>query len=1598
MKYYRKAYFKKNKNKLGGVAMKKVSKIIQKVVASMIVFVMTMAQCAIVGFSAISYAVDMIATNNDNVQFKAYFETEEGEVTEIKKSIEEANLKLKIDVAVKNEGYLNNGQISMQNAGFKIKEEQAQNEYVEKIENGIIYLKQINAEEEANIEISIESNKDAEIRAESLHQESIVNLAGTYYYSKGSIQIDGKSKVKIDWTLPADVKAELATKLITNATYKVQEQNKKVVQFLISNRLTGNRYPIKTTQIQASIPEGAENIEVHKRTTNATNGDKEFTEANYSVESNKQIGETEQTGENKLIINVENTETNGSIGWGKNSPDIYVVTYEFPEAKNLGTEKITVNSRITAYDTAQTVLNSNTQEINLNEEKQEITSIDTKAKETEVYKGKIYTGEERDYIAYTRIYVDYAKAIDEIKIKEKASKFIINEQTQETEAQPTEKEANIQYKEIKLNKQEIEKILGTEWKINIKDQNNNQINLTSVRVNEIIQNNQAQSYEQEVIAKTEEQQIKVEENGIITIKLEAGAKALEITTSKPQNNGVITIQKIKAIQKTNYTREEIKELTGIKENSEVTVTKEDNKTEKQAKETSIKLLETETKATLSLSRNNFTTVSTNENIEITAKLNTNGENLNLYKNPEVDIVFPKEISKVQVTNATALYKNGLEIESNKIHQTEDGRKALYIKLKGEQTTYDANGGVELHLYVDIDTDNTITEDKTAQIEMKYKNENDGTEKTEKQNIEIQYMEKQETNNNQSINNNQQTNTTSNNQQANTANNDSIQRMINRVLRSTPLTANNTSGEENVNILLTGNSQQTEQGIQLTLVAQAGETTLQENDEVRAGEIITYTATITNNKTETAQNITVTATIPENTTLIEKNPNFGQVDESGEEGVMQPYFIEKQDRQICKTITVGAGKSQTFTYKVRVNKNVSEPQTMQANLSATYQSEEIQTANITNNIKKSSLIVTLEPVAGTEDDPVASGQYFLYRLLIENITEIEQKNIEVTVNKNDLLKLTRIRCTIGDNDTEIPLDQLQKFTISSLPAKQIADIEVSTEIQGITEELNKSEISVEAKDSAGNKYRSNKITREAESAKLNIQLQASAQDDNGYINPGDEVKYKITIKNEGNIEAGNMYIRDNISDYLEIKTVTLNGENCQYELQEEDNGDIEEKIIDDTGSRKFIYIEKNLEAGATATVEITAKVQSNLKTSKLLKIANKASAHEGMLIFLTEEQSYHIKANSSDKEDNTDDYNNNDDNNDNHNNNDNNNNNNNNNDQGKKGYSISGIVWVDSNQNGARDNEEELLEGITVYAIDPVNNTIAINTNGTDISSITNSNGQYTLTNIPKGEYIIGFEYDTQKYVVTVYQAESIGTDKNSDAVKASRIVNGQEKTLAVTDSINLQQNISNIDLGLKEATLFDLDIAKAVSKITVTNKEGTKTYEYNDTNLAKTEIKGKNLSGSTVVIEYKIKIINNGEIAGYAKSIVDYMPTALTFNSNLNNDWYKKGKNLYNDSLANILIEPGETKELKLILTKDMTNSNTGLTNNKAEIAKSYNELGLEDIDINSKNENQETSSADVIVMPSTGETMINISIVIIILISICGVTYFITKKLAERR
>ena len=112
------------------------------------------------------------------------------------------------------------------------------------------------------------------------------------------------------------------------------------------------------------------------------------------------------------------------------------------------------------------------------------------------------------------------------------------------------------------------------------------------------------------------------------------------------------------------------------------------------------------------------------------------------------------------------------------------------------------------------------------------------------------------------------------------------------------------------------------------------------------------------------------------------------------------------------------------------------------------------------------------------------------------------------------------------------------------------------------------------------------------------------------------------------------------------------------------------------------------------------------------------------------------------------------------------------------------------------------------------------------------------------------------------------------------------------------------------------------------------------------------------------------------------MSNGLTFSSELNPDWYISNGNLYTKKLANEPINPGETKEVKLILTKTMTTENTGVVNNRAEIYDAYNEYGIADVNSTPNNNvasENDMGSADVIIAVSTGGTILTYVILAII-------------------
>lgn len=316
----------------------------------------------------------------------------------------------------------------------------------------------------------------------------------------------------------------------------------------------------------------------------------------------------------------------------------------------------------------------------------------------------------------------------------------------------------------------------------------------------------------------------------------------------------------------------------------------------------------------------------------------------------------------------------------------------------------------------------------------------------------------------------------------------------------------------------------------------------------------------------------------------------------------------------------------------------------------------------------------------------------------------------------------------------------------------------------------------------------------------------------------------------------------------------------------------------------------------------------------------------------------------------------------------------------KGNKIRGKIWIDANKNGKYDSNEETVSGITVLLINK-------KTGKLELTTITNSIGRYTFDKVQKGEYLVAFLYNTQVYTVTEYQKNGVDEQVNSDAINSTIVYQGIDTKVALTDTIEMiNSSIENIDLGIYRVAEFDLSLQKYINKITVNNDAGVSINEYQNKNktLVKTEIAARQMASSTVIIEYKIVVKNEGNVPGYAKKIVDYIPDDLKFSAELNpNAYVGKDGNIYSEELSKTVINPGESKEITLVLSKKMTGENTGTVVNTAEIAEDYNILGLQDKNSTPGNKSEKENdlgSANVVITVRTGQIVIYTTLIISVL------------------
>ena len=195
---------------------------------------------------------------------------------------------------------------------------------------------------------------------------------------------------------------------------------------------------------------------------------------------------------------------------------------------------------------------------------------------------------------------------------------------------------------------------------------------------------------------------------------------------------------------------------------------------------------------------------------------------------------------------------------------------------------------------------------------------------------------------------------------------------------------------------------------------------------------------------------------------------------------------------------------------------------------------------------------------------------------------------------------------------------------------------------------------------------------------------------------------------------------------------------------------------------------------------------------------------------------------------------------------------------------------------------------------------------------------------------------------------------------------------------------------------FDLSLRKWVTQAIVIDKDGNQTVTktghqpYDDPEqIVKVDLYRKSIYDLTVKFRYKIRVTNEGEIAGYAKEITDYVPEGLRFLPEDNPGWTDEGNNVISTRLLeNTLLQPGEYAEVEVVLTWINGEDNMGEKINTAEISEDYNDYEAPDKDStpdNQKEGEDDIDDAEVLLSVSTGQVRIYFTLGFVVLITIAS-------------
>ena len=773
---------------------------------------------------------------------------------------------------------------------------------------------------------------------------------------------------------------------------------------------------------------------------------------------------------------------------------------------------------------------------------------------------------------------------------------------------------------------------------------------------------------------------------------------------------------------------------------------------------------------------------------------------------------------------------------------------------------------------------------------------------------------------------------------------------------------NTNNENNQNSEITNgnlnNNTEEKEEVSLDIKAISGENIIKEGDSVKEGQGITYELTLKNNTNKDITNVKINA-VNENSIYYDLVTYQEEINDE----IMDIIRFEENPKLTSKDLEIEkieAGKTATVKYQTSVKEVEGNDQKVLGKIKVSADGiKEREFNSIEHNIEQSELKLNIMN-RYSEDVETYVGDLIEFSLNVKNISNKNMENIILEMPVQDKMTFNPEELYIGSNENYEYIDYLNniiRFKIKMLKPGESQQINLHFTANPFnlaeteTTMLQYFSVNIE-----NNRYISNNIEKTIYQKNTKIQADQVSNIKGTTVKDKENIKFQFNIVNSGKVDK-TITITDTIQTGLIINEI--------YLLQEGNK-----KVVN--AYNGMIIEDINLKSGEKVELIIDTTLDVSLLSLGRNSVSNVATITGDTINITTNKLEYKVEGkNDSENPEEPENPN-------------------------ISLYTVSGQVWIDSNTNGQKDIEEGGISDVPVMLMDTQSGKIVKDSSGNNIIQRTGSNGNYEFTKVKQGNYVVIFNYDTSKYSVTEYKKEGLAENINSDIISKTLSIENKEMLVGVTETLNVNTDIINIDAGLKENKKFDLKLDKYINKVEVKNKLGTKIASYDKGKIAKMEIDAKQLNNSIVTVEYQIDITNEGEIPGYANEIVDYIPVDLNFKENQNLGWKDTGEGrIINTELKNTVINSGETKTLKLILTKEMTQDSTGTSINIAEIDKSSNDYAISDSDSiagNKKDNEDDISSAELIISVRTGLPIMYISIIISV-IGIIGVGVYLIKK-----